>query len=632
VKDEFAGIKAKCSECGEVVQVPQAATSGSAEPAARAVSEPRAPAAKPAAASPGPRAAKPAAPQDSSPSIKTAAPAAPPPKKAAAPAVAPTVQIKSPAAAAKQATAAAPLIDLGDKEPVGVGRTGGHVASAKRKGKNPNAVLIAIVAGLAVALVGVVGVGALFIAGVFGDDEQVAGADDGDDGDAWAVPGDAVNPNDDRDGTVGPNGPSDKVDPGDRIAVDKGPIEYDNGFKLDDVVYVRKMADIARAIVKFEIPMKAGEGVGMKTGTGFLVDKRGWVATNYHVIENMTTDARAKMANGDSYRIAGIIAQAKERDLAIVKLLDKPFQIMLMDVNAYQTEPEIGQEIFSFGHPLGNDFSLTRGIVSRVLTSGALKKAHPGHLLADVNSPSDQVWIQHDSKISPGNSGGPLFNRDCQVMGVNSFVHAVADFGFASHVRHLREMLENATDQVQPLEEGRNVMPDGDTLDPTLAAAEMEKIFNDCKGFDWTPTDAAQYAQMVRLAGGMATAAGDDDNTARALFGQMRETNWTDAQISATNKLAALQVNRVNQGIFAFAKVNGAQGSALMLQIGDTENFLLVLNVPSELSEVKKDDKVLLLGLVTEQTGIIGMKGNAKGQQQPVYARMVNSRHMVKLD
>jgi hypothetical protein len=391
------------------------------------------------------------------------------------------------------------------------------------------------------------------------------------------------------------------------------------------------MDDIERAIVKFEIPLKTG--VGMKFGTGFFVDERGWVATNYHVIEDMTSDARVTTSSRDSYKIEGIIAQAKERDLAVVKLLDKPFQIMLMDIQSYQAEPARGEEVFSFGHPLGNDFSLTRGIVSRVLTSGELQQAHPGHLLASVNSPSNQVWIQHDSKISPGNSGGPLFNKQCQVMGVNSFVHAVADFGFASHVRHLRDMVKEASGQVTPLEQGRNIMPEGDTLQPNLAAAEMEKLFTECKGFDWSPANAEQYAKMVRLAGGIATAAGADDSVATSLFGQLRNTDWTEAQITATNKLAANQVNRVNQGIFVFAKVLAMQGSALLLQIADTENILVVLNVPSEMSGLQKDNKLLLLGLITEQTGMVGMKGDpSKGQQEPIYGRMVNSRHMAKLN
>ncbi len=175
-------------------------------------------------------------------------------------------------------------------------------------------------------------------------------------------------------------------------------------------------------------------------------------------------------------------------------------------------------------------------------------------------------------------------------------------------------------------------MPEGDAPQPNLAAAEMEEIFNQCKGFGWTPNEAAQYAKMTRLAGGMATAAGDDDATARTLFAELKGTSWTDAQIKATNKMAANQVNRVNQGIFVFAKVQSPRGSAVLLQIDDTENFLVVLNVPSDLPELKQNDKVLMLGLVTEQTGIVAMKSSAKGDQQPIYGRMVNSRHMAKLD
>jgi S1-C subfamily serine protease len=411
---------------------------------------------------------------------------------------------------------------------------------------------------------------------------------------------------------------SNRTDP----STSKGPIDYDDGLRIDDTVCVADMKDIDRAIVKFNIPTP--DGLGMKIGTGFFVDERGWVATNYHVIKDMTSDARAEMVNGDKYEIAGIIAEAPERDLAVVKLAAKPFQIMIMDINGYMTEPNRGENVFSFGHPRGDNFSLTRGIVSRVLTSDELRRSHPGHIINSINAPAGQVWIQHDSKISQGNSGGPLFNDNCQVMGINSFVHQQTDFGFAAHVRHLRDLVVNASDTPKPLPKGGSggTTPDADTPRPNLAADEMEKVFDACKVFDWKPGSDEEYKKLCRLAGAMAVATGREDELATTFFSELRDVEWTEERMKAVNKFAVDQFNKVNQGLVVFGKVHQATEQVVLLEIDDTKKFIYVLSPKGDVPGTQRGGKVLLIGLVTPQATLVG---------PGIYARMVNSRHMKRI-
>ncbi len=612
VKGEFAGIKAKCSECGAVVQVPQASPSTTVKPSAAAAT------AVPKVAKAAPKVAK---------ALPTGPKAGPKPPKAAAPPAARPMESGSLAARKKSPAPAAPnpagtlQINTGDDGSSVASRSAGHAGPGRRKAPNTNNTLLAIIAVLAIGLVGAAGVGALYISGVLGGEEDAVAEQDGEN---WET----KTPDENSDGPANENNPADKESNTDVDNTNKGPIEYDNGFGLEESLYVREIKDVARAVVKFEIPDK--EGTGGKTGTGFFVDKRGWVATNFHVIDGMTTDARAKMKNGDSYEIAGVIAQVKERDLAIVKLADKPFQPVLLDIDSYMKEPEDGDEIYSFGHPYTNEFALTKGIVSRVMTTGDLSRNQPGHLLTTINAPSSQVWIQHDSKINPGNSGGPVFNGKCQVIGVNSFQDRAAGFGFASHVRHLREIVKAATDSVTPLPEGRG----GGTLTatevPHLTGSQMEKIFDECKGFSWTPQNADQYAKMAKLAGSLATAAGDANQVATTLFGTLKEATWTDDQINAINKFAAGQVDKVNQGIILAGQIKQSTrsefGSVFVLEVKGLEKLVVVENVPSDVSSAQEGDKVLLLGLVSPRT-----QPAAKTGDKVIFARWINSRHMKKL-
>ena len=139
-------------------------------------------------------------------------------------------------------------------------------------------------------------------------------------------------------------------------------------------------------------------------GSGFLIDKDGFIVTNNHVVEN-ADEIKVRLKNGDDFE-AIIVGRDPKTDLALIKIEHKeelPF-LSLGD----SEKLKVGQWVVAIGSPFGLEQTVTAGIVSakgRVIGSG----------------PYDD-FIQTDASINPGNSGGPLLNLDGEVVGINTAI------------------------------------------------------------------------------------------------------------------------------------------------------------------------------------------------------------------
>jgi serine protease Do len=149
-------------------------------------------------------------------------------------------------------------------------------------------------------------------------------------------------------------------------------------------------------------------------GSGFIIDKSGYVVTNNHVIEN--ADKIVVKLDDDNEFDAEVVGRDPNTDIALLKIESDealPF-IKMGDSNKLK----IGQWVVAIGSPFGLERTVTAGIVSakgRVIGSG----------------PYDD-FIQTDASINPGNSGGPLLNMDGEVVGINTAIIASATgIGFA---------------------------------------------------------------------------------------------------------------------------------------------------------------------------------------------------------
>jgi serine protease Do len=140
-------------------------------------------------------------------------------------------------------------------------------------------------------------------------------------------------------------------------------------------------------------------------GSGFLVDPKGIILTNYHVVSGVD-HVKVQLRDGRKFTSRDIHGDQKT-DLAIIRI-DAKEKLPFLDMGDSDTM-EIGDRVLAVGAPFGLTGSVTSGIVSAKGRNGL-----------NVNMYED--FIQTDAAINPGNSGGPLINLDGKVIGINSAI------------------------------------------------------------------------------------------------------------------------------------------------------------------------------------------------------------------
>ncbi len=150
-------------------------------------------------------------------------------------------------------------------------------------------------------------------------------------------------------------------------------------------------------------------------GSGFIIDKDGFILTNNHVVDN-ADEIKVKLADGRELK-AKVVGRDKKTDLALIKissLFKNLPTLSLGDSSKIRT----GDWVLAVGNPFGLEHTVTQGIISatgRVIGSG----------------PYDN-FLQTDAPINPGNSGGPLVNLKGEVIGINTAIIASGQgIGFA---------------------------------------------------------------------------------------------------------------------------------------------------------------------------------------------------------
>ena len=198
-----------------------------------------------------------------------------------------------------------------------------------------------------------------------------------------------------------------------------------------------------RSLVLIRIADSNGQNLGM--GSGFIIDKNGLVATNYHVMRSAAS-AEAEFRDGSRFPVSGFRAYDEKRDIAIVQLENPPADLIPLEF-AGQSEVRQGSSVIAMGHPRGLRFTATEGIVSAIHKATEL----PPDLRGDMGGPDDQVWIQTNATIFSGNSGGPLLTRSGKVVGINSWITRDVNFGFALAIQHLIDLMPKMTESAIPL-------------------------------------------------------------------------------------------------------------------------------------------------------------------------------------
>ena len=176
-------------------------------------------------------------------------------------------------------------------------------------------------------------------------------------------------------------------------------------------------------------------------GTGFLVSADGVIVTNYHVIETGNV-AVVKFPDDTAFPVDGVRAADKVRDLAIIKIHGKTFRTLALGDS---DEIQVGEEVVAIGNPLSLESTVSNGIISGVRTS----KEQGGR------------FLQTTAPISPGSSGGPLFNMRGEVVGINSmYLEGGENLNFAIPVNDAKLLLSNQSAKLQNLPNEHDVSLD----------------------------------------------------------------------------------------------------------------------------------------------------------------------------
>lgn len=167
-------------------------------------------------------------------------------------------------------------------------------------------------------------------------------------------------------------------------------------------------------------------------GTGVVIDERGYIITNYHVVKGVTR-IQVTTASGENL-VARLVAHDPKTDLAIIKVdVADPMPVIRLGTSS---DLMVGESVIAIGNAYGYEHTVTNGIISAL------------HRAVQVNENQKYLdLIQTCASINPGNSGGPLLNIEGDMIGLNVAVRVGAQgIGFAVPVDQAAEVASRLLD------------------------------------------------------------------------------------------------------------------------------------------------------------------------------------------
>jgi serine protease Do len=185
------------------------------------------------------------------------------------------------------------------------------------------------------------------------------------------------------------------------------PVVVDAGKPPAPPTSEKNPADLFKELAPSVVTVTVKKGGSEGGGTGFLVDNDGTIATNHHVIDSVSA-VRVKFKNGTVYDDVELLVDESAADLALIHInlaapLDGGARPDIVPMHLADSDAVVvGEHAISIGNPLGLEHTLTDGLISS-------RRVYEG-----------KAWIQFSAPISPGNSGGPLFNMRGEVIGIST--------------------------------------------------------------------------------------------------------------------------------------------------------------------------------------------------------------------
>ncbi len=184
--------------------------------------------------------------------------------------------------------------------------------------------------------------------------------------------------------------------------------------------------DVTVRVYQLASPAVVSVRAGSATGSGSIIDSKGLVLTNSHVVRNSNTVV-VTLANKKQLQ-GKVISRSRNPDLALIQLQNVTGNLPKININS-SSQVKVGQRAFAIGDPFGQFAgTLTTGIISRI--------------------DSDRKLLQTDAAINPGNSGGPLLNSRGELIGVNTLIFTPGEgnvgIGFAINADTVRQFVSSA--------------------------------------------------------------------------------------------------------------------------------------------------------------------------------------------
>jgi len=236
-------------------------------------------------------------------------------------------------------------------------------------------------------------------------------------------------------------------------------------------------------------------------GSGVIIDKRGLVLTNFHVVKG-ADEILIRLSDKREYR-GQILGTDPKTDLAVVKF--QPDHEITVASLGNSDALRVGEWAIAIGNPFGLDQTVTVGVISATGRS-------------DVGIATYENFIQTDASINPGNSGGPLVNLKGQVIGVNTAIVAAGQgIGFAIPINMVKRVVDQLVDKgkvvrgwlgvaLQPLSPdlaqslglaGTNGAVVGSTITGSPAAQAGLQQGDVIVAYDNTPVDDYRHVQRL---------------------------------------------------------------------------------------------------------------------------------------
>src|ERR1700675_3603263 len=280
----------------------------------------------------------------------------------------------------------------------------------------------------------------------------------------------------------------------------------------DEALYVKIYSQAAPAVanintrtLEYDVFMEPVPVEG--AGSGFVLDPRGYILTNFHVVQGAQN---ISVTLGDrSHYDAKFIGADERNDIALVKIDPKDRKLPALTMGD-SDGLQVGQRVLAIGNPFGFQSTLTTGVVSAL-----------GRTVQTGQSTVIDGAIQTDAAINQGNSGGPLLNSHGEVIGINSAIYTpsgtTAGIGFAIPVNTAKRI-------------AHDLMTEGRVRQAFLGAQTLEVGGWLAEALDLPVKDGLLIEEVTR--GGPAAAAGLPGGDHAAMAGMRRITTGGDVIVA----------------------------------------------------------------------------------------------------